>query len=113
MRQRLAFAAPVDARRPRRIVGGDLAQQLDLPGRPERRRIRARYQGIVQRDDFGLDHRQKGRHVEVERMTERPGETRFNPSALSRSTTKWCASGPPSIRSASATRPGSNGESSG
>ncbi len=72
-RRGFPFAATIDARRARRVVGGELAEQFDLPGAPERRRDADPARRIAQRLDFGIDRFQERRRVEIERVSQRPG----------------------------------------
>ena len=65
-RHALAFAAAIDTTRFGRVVAGDLAQQLDLPGAPERRRDGHGIERIAQRFDFGVDQRQHRGRIEPE-----------------------------------------------
>ncbi len=72
-RRGFAFAATIDTRRARRVVGGELAKQFDLTGAPERRRDAHSTRRIAQRLDFGVDRFQERRRIEVERVSQRTG----------------------------------------
>ena len=71
-RHGLSFAAAIDARRPRRVVAGDLAQQLDLAGAAERRRdAHADCSGSRSASISASISARSGDEVEIERVTQR------------------------------------------